>query len=76
MIFREYIRMENSNNKNKNIEIKYLKNIWKNWLLKVKNSLLELEKNFRGLKDTELKDREVKTKRDIEELFLNRLLCL
>ena len=76
MIFREYIRMENSNNKNKNIEIKYLKNIWKNWLLKVRNSLLELEKNFRGLKDTELKDREVKTKRDIEELFLNRLLCL
>ena len=76
MIFREYIRMENSNNKNKNIEIKYLKNIWKNWLLKVRNSLLELEKIFRGLKDTELKDREVKTKRDIEELFLNRLLCL
>ena len=76
MIFREYIRMENSNNKNKNIEIKYLKNIWKNWLLKVRNSLLELEKNFRGLKDTELKDREVKTKRDIEELFLNRLLFL
>ena len=76
MIFREYIRMENSNNKNKNIEIKYLKNIWKNWLLKVRNSLLELEKNFRGLKDRELKDREVKTNRDIEELFLNRLLCL
>ena len=76
MIFREYIRMENSNNKNKNIEIKYLKNIWNNWLLKVRNSLLELEKFFRGLKDRELKDREVKTKRDIEELFLNRLLCL
>ena len=39
IIFCEYIRMENSNYKNKNIEIKYLKYIWKNLLLKVKNSL-------------------------------------
>ena len=34
--------------------------------LRVKNSLLELE----------LKDREVKIKREKEELFLKQLLCL
>ena len=28
------------------------------------------------LKEREIKDREVKIKREIEELFLNRLLCL
>ena len=42
----------------------------KNQCLKVKNSLLELEKDFIELKDIELKDREVKIKR------LNQLLCL
>ena len=48
----------------------------KNQFLTVKNSLLELEKDFIDLKDRELKDIEVKIKREIEELFLNRLLCL
>ena len=33
--------------------------------------LLELEKDFIDLKDIELKDREIKIKREIEELFLN-----
>ena len=28
------------------------------------------------MKDRELKDREIKTKREIEELSLNQLLCL
>ena len=31
--------------------------------------LLELEKDFIDLKDRELKDREIKLKREIEELF-------
>ena len=41
----------------------------KNRFLKVKNSLLELEKDFIELKDIELKDRELRIKREIEELF-------
>ena len=39
----------------------------KNQFLNVKNNLLELEKDFIKLKDKELKDREVKIKREIEE---------
>ena len=39
---------------------KYLKNMLNNQFLKVKNSLLELEKDFMELKDRELKDREEK----------------
>ena len=38
--------MENPNYKNENIETKYLNNTQKNEFLKVKNSLLELEKDF------------------------------
>ena len=45
-------------------------------IVKVKNSLLELEKDFIGLKDSVSKDRKVRIKRKIEELFLNQLLCL
>ena len=52
--------MENPNYKSENIERKFLKIIQKNQFLKVKNSLLELEKDFIELKDRELKDREVK----------------
>ena len=52
--------MENPNNKNENTEIKYLNNILKNQFLKVKNSLLELEKDLIEFKDSELKDGEVK----------------
>ena len=44
--------------------------------LKVKNSLLESEKDFMELKDRELKDREEKIKGEIEELFRSRLSCL
>ena len=46
-----------------------------NQFLQVSNSLLELEKDQKiiksliGLKDRELKDRKVKTLREIEELF-------
>ena len=54
-IFHEYIRIEYSSYINENIERKYLNK--KDQILKVKNSLLELEKDF-----IELKNR-IKTKR-------------
>ena len=66
--------MENLKYKNENIERKYLKNIRINQFLKIKNSLLELENDFIELKDRELKDREVKIKREIEELFLKPII--
>ena len=56
--------MENWNNKNENIDINYLNNMQRSRVLKVKNSLLELEKYFIELKDRELKYRKVKIKRD------------
>ena len=55
------------NYKNENIDAIYLNNISKNQFLKVKNSLLELEKDFMGLKVEELKDKDIKIKRKIEE---------
>ena len=61
--------MENLEYKNENIEGKYLKNMWNNQFCKVKNILLELEKDFKGLKDKVLKDREEKIKRETEKLF-------
>ena len=64
--------LKQPNYKNENIETKYLNNTQKNRFLKVKNSLLELENDFIGLKHGELKDRELKIKKEIEEL----LLCL
>ena len=57
--------MENPNYKNKNIEKKYLNNMQKSQFLKVKNNLVELEKRFIGLIDRELKDREVKNKKEM-----------
>ena len=69
-IFCSYIKIKNLNYENENTERKFLKIMQKNQCLKVKNSLLELEKDFIELKDIELKDREVKIKR------LNQLLCL
>ena len=62
--------MEESDYKNENIETKYLNHMQKNQILKVKNSLLELEKDFIALKDREFKDREVETKTELEELFV------
>ena len=66
--------MEKLNYKSPNIERKYFKNMQKNQFLKVKNSLLESEKYFIELKDTKLKDREVKIKRKIEELFFKPII--
>ena len=42
--------MKNLNYKNENIERKFLKNMRENQFLKIKNSLLELEKDFIELK--------------------------
>ena len=68
--------MENPSYKNKNIERKHLTNMQKNQFLNVKINLLELEKYLIELKERELKDREVKIEREIEDLVLKRLLCL
>ena len=40
------------------------------------NRLLELENDFTVLKDAKLKDRKLKTEKEIEELFFSQLLCL
>ena len=45
----------------------------KNLFLKVKNSLLEIEKDFIDF-FIELKNREVKIKREIEELFCKPII--
>ena len=66
--------MENLDYKNENVERKYLKNIQNNQFLKVKNSLLELEKYFMELKDIELKDRQERIKREVEELFYKLII--
>ena len=61
--------MENPSYENENIERKYLKNMWKNQFLKVKNSALKFKKDFVELKDRELKHRKVKIKKEIWKLF-------
>ena len=68
-IFSEYIRMENWDYKNENNEKNYLENMQNNEFLKVKNSLLELEKGFTELKDIELQYWKEKNKQEIEKLF-------
>ena len=74
IIFQQYIRMDHltdQNYKNEHNEIKYLNNIPKNRILKAKNGLLELGKDF-----IELRDREIKIGKELEELFLNKLTYL
>ena len=61
--------MENWDYKNENNEKNYLENMQNNEFLKVKNSLLELEKGFTELKDIELKYWKEKNKKEIEKLF-------
>ena len=46
----------------------------KNQFIKVKNSLLELVKDVIESKDREFKDREMKFKREIEELFFKPII--
>ena len=64
--------MENPNYRKENIERKYLNKMPENQFLKVKNSLLDLEKDFIELKNRELKDNKVKIKREIEELLFKQ----
>ena len=46
----------------------------KNQFLRVKISLLELEQDFIELKDSELKDREVKIEREIDKIFFKSVI--
>ena len=46
----------------------------KNQFLKVKNCLLELENFLIEMKDIGLKDREIKIKREIEQLFFKPII--
>ena len=64
----EYIRVENLNYKNKDIERKYLENMWNIQLLKIKNRLLELEKDLWNDKIENWKIGE-KIKIETKELF-------
>ena len=73
--FREYIRMKNLDYKNENIERKFLEYMQNNQFLKVKNSLLELEKDFMELKDRKMKDREEKIKRGVDKLFYELIIA-
>ena len=66
--------MENLNYKIENIDRKYQENMQKNQFFNLKVSLLELEKDFIELKGTEMKDREVKIKREIEGLFFKPII--
>ena len=69
-LFENHLRHQDC--KNEDTEMKYFKNIQKKTrILKVTNSLLELDIYFE-----KLKDRELKTRRKIAELFLNQLLHL
>ena len=51
-------------------------NIWKKkkQFLKIKNSILEIEKHFMSFKDRELKDRGKIIEREIEELFYKPMI--
>ena len=69
--------MENSKHsdyKNENIETNNLHNMWKTQFLKVEYSPLELERDFTELKDRDLKDIEVKIKRETDKLFLKPII--
>ena len=46
----------------------------KKQIFKVKNSLWELDNDFIGLKDQEMKDRQVKNKKEIKELFFKLII--
>ena len=55
-------KSKHSNNKNKNIKTKILKQYVKNLIFKEKNMLIELEEDFIELKDKELKVSQIKIK--------------
>ena len=53
---------------------KYLKNMQNSQFLKVKNNFLRLEKDVIELNGIELKDREIKIKREIKKVFLEPVI--
>ena len=61
--------MEHQDYKNESIEKRYLDNMQNKQFLKLKNSLLELEKYFTEWTDTELKDRKEEKLKKTERLF-------
>ena len=66
--------MENQTIRMKVLGEKYLKNMQNSQLLKVKNNFLRLEKDVIELNGIELKDREIKIKREIEKVFLEPVI--
>ena len=66
--------MENQTIRTKILRGKHLKYMLNNAFLKVKYNLLELEKDFIELDEIELKDREIKIKRETKKLFLKPLI--
>ena len=66
--------MENQTIRTKILRGKHLKYMLNNAFLKVKYNLLELEKDFMELDEIELKDREIKIKRETKKLFLKPLI--
>ena len=66
--------MENQTIRTKILREKHLKYMLNNAFLKVKYNLLELEKDFIELDKIELKDREIKIKRETKKLFLKPLI--
>ena len=66
--------MENQTIRTKILRGKHLKYMLNNAFLKVKYNLLELEKDFLELDEIELKDREIKIKRETKKLFLKPLI--
>ena len=73
--FCEYLTVENPDYK-KEIMTEILKKDIREPIWKVKNCLLELEKDFIELKDRELKDRKVNIEIEIEQLFLKPIMSL
>ena len=66
--------LELSNYKSQNNKTKYLNNTWRDRSLKIKKNFLELKNDFIGLKDGELKDRELITIKNSRNVC--SLLCL
>ena len=55
---------------------KFFQKTFQKNFLRVSNIILELEKDFVELKHKKLKGKDVKIKREVEELFFDRMLCL
>ena len=67
--------MENQTIRTKILRGKHLKYMLNNAFLKVKYNLLELEKDFIELDEIELKDREIKIKRETKKTIFKTAYC-